>query len=49
MNGLAFPAFAVVVAFAHPMLRAVYFVSYLVNILLLKSACWAIGLLCSGF
>ena len=49
LNGLPLPAFAVVVAFAHPILRAVYLVSYLVNISLLRSVCWALGLLCSGF
>ena len=31
LNGLPLPAFAVVVAFAHPILRAVYLVSCLVN------------------
>ena len=49
LNGLPLPAFAVVVAFAHPILRAVYLVSCLVNISLLRSVCWAFGLLCSGF
>ena len=49
LNGLPLPAFAVVVAFAYPILRAVYLVSYLVNISLLRSVCWALALLCSGF
>ena len=49
MNGLALPAFAVVVALAHPLLRALYIIAYLVNISLLRSLCWAFGLLCSGF
>ena len=49
MNGLTLPAFAIVVAFAHPILRALYIVAYLVNISLLRSVCWALGLLCSGF
>ena len=49
MNGLAIPAFAVFVAFAHPILRALYIIAYLVNISLLRSVCWALGLLCSGF
>ncbi len=49
MNGLALPAFAVVVALAHPINRALYIIAYLVNISLLRSVCWAIGLLCSGF
>ena len=49
MNGLPLPTFAVVVAFAHPILRALYLIAYLVNISLFRSVCWALGLLCSGF
>ncbi|KZR88701.1 MAPEG family protein [Synechococcus sp. MIT S9508] len=49
MNGLPLPAFAVVVAFVHPILRAAYLVSYLVNISLLRSVCWVFASLCSGF
>ena len=45
LSGLPLPAFAVVVAFTHPILRAVY----LEKTSLLRSVCWALGLLCSGF
>ena len=49
MNGITLPAFAVVVAFAHPIFRVLYIIAYLANISLLRSVCWALGLLCSGF
>jgi len=37
------PNLAVVAAIAHPILRIIYIVAYLVDISLLRSVCWAIG------
>ena len=48
LNGHTLPFLAVVAAMAHPILRAIYLVAYLVNIPPLRSVCWALGLLCSG-
>ena len=48
LNGHTLPFLAVVAAMAHPILRAIYLVAYLVNVPPLRSVCWALGLLCSG-
>ena len=42
------PTLAVVAAIAHPILRIIYIVAYLVDISLLRSVCWVIGLISTG-
>ena len=48
LNDINLPLLAVVVAIAHPIFRGIYIVAYIGNISVIRSACWAVGLLCSG-